>query len=1076
MDNRTNSGTTFHRIAKRAHAAARSNHGSQGCYRLYHDVSGLTALPVINLLDRALRRLLDETGADAAVIWSARAHAPIASVLSTCPIDLLPSGAAWPAHEFGVPEPAPLSQAELRTILPPALLGALHVPPGAARSSRLGSELFLTLLWGSRPPSGEQPEALLDEIGYFAELHAESHFNAGEVERLRAVVNSLGDAVVTVDTLWGQASVNAAAAELLKLPQGKNPASGFRAALGDLVWRALNRDEIVVDLERLKSNPFADIHCALRFSQSPTHVTLVSKAVHQPGFIGRTWVFYDESALSQALESAEETRDLLRVSSDSMLDPQALLEAIRDPDGRITDFVYRDVNRATCAYLSMTRQQLIGHTLLETMPNVRPSGLLARYAECIANHEPLIIDGLPYHNQILSGTHYYDLRVNHAWGDCITVTWRDVTDRFVAAQRISESESRYKLLAENAGDVVMHVREGRITWISPSAEEVLGAPPEHWIGREVMTIIPEEVTWSGDDRVTLPRSRAISADGTTRWVHLHAKTFYDAEGNPDGYTSSLRIIDDEVLADERAREARRRQAEADNRYRRLMDNSAVPMCVTTPEGRFVEFNDAMCRYFGFDATVLRTKTWSELVAPEYVEADFTEYAAIIAGKIDTHRGIKEYFNAEGNRIWGDLSVSCLRKPTGEVESIIAQIIDITEQVQSQRRAEDAGRERAKADARYRRLMDNSAIGMAIVSIDGRYDVVNQALCDFLGYDAPTLTTMRWQDVTTGATLQRDLQNVRDVIAGRIESYRVTKQYRRADGGLVWGDLSVSCLRDPDGEFEYFVSQVIDITAEMEALEQIARRDQQNRALTGRLRSELDSAADYVRSILPTELEGSVRVSARYLPSHELGGDCYDYRWIDDDHLLVYIMDVSGHGIAPALLSVSVHNMLRSGSLPAVTLLTPCQTITELNKRFQMESQAENYFTMWYGVYEQSTRTLRYASAGHPPALLVNSRDGAAHVTELAEGGMPIGMFESGEFPCSSTTIEPGDQLLLYSDGAYELPTPIGECWSRDDFRQLCARVASAPNWSLDTLVGYLKARTTSGVFEDDCSLVRVTFD
>ena len=130
---------------------------------------------------------------------------------------------------------------------------------------------------------------------------------------------------------------------------------------------------------------------------------------------------------------------------------------------------------------------------------------------------------------------------------------------------------------------------------------------------------------------------------------------------------------------------------------------------------------------------------------------------------------------------------------------------------------------------------------------------------------------------------------------------MTKQYIHADGHLIWGDLSVSCLRKPNGEVENFVSQIIDITAEVEAQRQLALRDEQNRLLAQRLQaqadhltSELRSAAAYVASILPGDLEGPVQVSSRYLPSRELAGDCFDYRWVDDDHLIVYLIDVSGH--------------------------------------------------------------------------------------------------------------------------------------------------------------------------------------
>ena len=74
------------------------------------------------------------------------------------------------------------------------------------------------------------------------------------------------------------------------------------------------------------------------------------------------------------------------------------------------------------------------------------------------------------------------------------------------------------------------------------------------------------------------------------------------------------------------------------------------------------------------------------------------------------------------------------------------------------------------------------------------------------------------------------------------------------------------------------------------------------SLARRLLSELRGAARYVASILPGELDQPLPVDSRYIPSEQLGGDSFDYRWIDDDHLIAYLVDVSGHGVAPAMLS------------------------------------------------------------------------------------------------------------------------------------------------------------------------------
>lgn len=770
---------------------------------------------------------------------------------------------------------------------------------------------------------------------------------------LRAVLDGLPDGVVTVDHVLGEAAVNKAAAALLDLPPGGQPEAKFRAALTRLSRRSLNHDEFDSHMTILESDPTASIESMLRFAGSPSHILVSSEPDRDSALQGRTWVFYDESESAQAIESLTRAHAQLRASADAMLDPQVLVEAIRDASGKTVDLIYRDVNHATCSYLGMRRKDLIGGSLLKSLPNLAGSGLMARYAHCAETGEPVVLDAFPAYTDVLEGPRHYDIRAAGAGPGLVSLTWRDVTERVEAAERIAGSEQRFRLLAENVGDVVMHIRGGVIAWVSPSVEEVLGAGPEHWVGRRVSDIIApedrdahEKVTWLNVDRTVVPRGRVIAADGTTHWVHVHAKAFYDAGGNPDGYTASFRVIDDEMHAIENVEEAQRQKAEADARYRRLMDNSAVGMCLTTR--------------------------------------------------------------------------------------------------------------------------------------DGRFETVNDALCEFFGYDPETLATKTWQDLTAGETMEGDLRRADDLLSGRTDSYRVTKQYVHADGHLIWGDLSVSCLRDARGDVEYFVSQVIDITAEVESQRQIAQRDQQNRALaqrlqaqTDRLRSELKVAGAYVTALLPGDLDGPVQVRHRYMPSRELGGDCLDYRWIDDEHLLIYLIDVSGHGLAPALEAISLHNLLRSGSLPRATLLEPADVLSELNAKFPMEEHGGNYLTMWYGVYDAPTRTLRYANAGHPPALVFT--ESAAEPVRLAGEGLPVGMFSDFDFVCESYEVPPDAEIVLYSDGAFEFPTPDGTLLSLDDFVALCTDVVGTPGWTLDDLAGKLQGHTSTGLFSDDCSLVRLHF-
>ncbi len=511
-------------------------------------------------------------------------------------------------------------------------------------------------------------------------------------------------------------------------------------------------------------------------------------------------------------------------------------------------------------------------------------------------------------------------------------------------------------------------------------------------------------------------------------------------------------------------------AAVDARFRRLIEGSAIATNLVSPDGRFRVVNQAMCDFTGYDADTLLQMTWRDVRDPDDLDDSAQAAFDIMSGRQDSHRSTNLYIHADGRRIWGDLTISCIRDSDGNVEHLIGQIIDITEQVELRAK-------QAEADARFRRLMQTSNVAMALLTPAGRFDVVNPALCNLLGYDEATVKGKTWQEITPAGYLEADLKNTEELLAGRLDTYRTTKQFIHADGHLVWVDLSVSCLRGGDDEVQYLVAQGVNITEEVEALELAGVRGRENRRLADRLQDEMRKAAEYVESVLPADLHGPVEVTSRYLPALELGGDWFHYRWLDDDHLKVYLIDVSGHGIRPALLSMSVHNLMRSDSLPTSDLLEPDRVLDKLNSLFRMDEQGDSYFTIWYGVYQVSTRTLRYACAGHPPALLLNRDGGGVTVSRLSTQAWPIGMFPDADYTCRSQSVPRGGQLLLYSDGAFELPfdSATGAPWSQESFVALVAELAAQPDWSLDDLLTRLRALSPSGDFDDDCALVLLTF-
>lgn len=238
-------------------------------------------------------------------------------------------------------------------------------------------------------------------------------------------------------------------------------------------------------------------------------------------------------------------------------------------------------------------------------------------------------------------------------------------------------------------------------------------------------------------------------------------------------------------------------------------------------------------------------------------------------------------------------------------------------------------------------------------------------------------------------------------------------------------------------------------------------------------ADLAGAAGYVRALLPTPLtSGDIQTDWRLLPCTELGGDGLGHHWLDPDHLAIYLIDSVGHGVGAALLAISVLNILRSGSLPATDFHAPVQVLGALNRTFQMETQNNMFFTVWYGVYDRTSRRVVYATAAHPPAVLL--APGVEPVL-LGGEGLMIGGSEDAVYTEAQAAVPPGSRLYVYSDGAFEIMDLDGQPWGFDAFLDRLKQPPEAGVSELDAL--HEAAQRVHGRPElpDDFSILRLTF-
>lgn len=244
-----------------------------------------------------------------------------------------------------------------------------------------------------------------------------------------------------------------------------------------------------------------------------------------------------------------------------------------------------------------------------------------------------------------------------------------------------------------------------------------------------------------------------------------------------------------------------------------------------------------------------------------------------------------------------------------------------------------------------------------------------------------------------------------------------------------------------------------------------------------LEAQLAEGAEYVRSQLPPPMKtDAVTINSRFIPSRQLGGDCFDYYWLDPECVVMYLLDVSGHGLGSTLPSVAMSHLLRTRSLSGVPFSEPARVLTALNDAFQMDMHQDKYFTIWYGVYHPPTRQLSYACAGHPPAILLSGAPNTPpKVEQLKTPGMPIGMFPEAEYTQKSCQVPPASTLYIYSDGAYEINQRNGKLWTLEEFVQILSHYRETNQTELEQLLDYLRNLNPKRVFEDDLSVLQVTF-
>ena len=190
--------------------------------------------------------------------------------------------------------------------------------------------------------------------------------------------------------------------------------------------------------------------------------------------------------------------------------------------------------------------------------------------------------------------------------------------------------------------------------------------------------------------------------------------------------------------------------------------------------------------------------------------------------------------------------------------------------------------------------------------------------------------------------------------------------------------------------------------------------QSSRRQLARKEAELSFALEVQQALFPRQLPRSngLEFAAVCIPARGISGDYYDVIQFPDGRLVFAIADISGKGISAAILMANMQALLRTLS---ETGISPSEVCSRLNRHLHQVTDESKFATFFYAEWNSITRYLRYVNAGHLAPILLGSCCGR----QLYEGGFPIGMFPTSEFQTGEIVLQPGDLLVLYSDGLTE---------------------------------------------------------
>lgn len=431
-----------------------------------------------------------------------------------------------------------------------------------------------------------------------------------------------------------------------------------------------------------------------------------------------------------------------------------------------------------------------------------------------------------------------------------------------------------------------------------------------------------------------------------------------------------------------------------------------------------------------------------------------------------------YIRKDGSLLTVELVATAISNVVDGIIGFLGIAVDVTERNQARQALEESR-------ARIKSIVDAAVDGIFSINTDGVITSANTAGAAIFGYEPDEIIGEK-----VNMLMDEPHRSIHDQY---LERYLTTGEARvigvggrevpgrHRDGRTIPLELGISEVKMESGHF--FTGILRNITKRKAAEAELHAANLALKAKQQALNDDLSAAAHIQRGLLPQRAPNARGFTMDWLfePSAHIGGDVFNMVPLPGGKIGLYLIDVSGHGPAAAMVTVSMSQVMQAGSdfvQENDVALAPDEVLRRLDKAFPLE-RFDRYCTMFYMIFDPEAREICSAGAGHPPPLLGHP---GKPIQRLDAGGTVIGMGEPVPFASECIQVRAGDMLLLYTDGCTEHTNTAGQQFGVTRLEQaLSERLHLEPDTLVDEIREELDRFGSGSKPEDDISLVCLKF-